>query len=93
MKTWCFEGYGVHSQSFKYEIEVTSAELAKEMNISEEEVEAMTEEQMKAYMKENIYDLEGLVDSVDNADNIEWGDTEYNCESEFYLDINEYGEE
>jgi hypothetical protein len=31
MKTWCFEGYGVHSQSFKYELEITSAELAKEI--------------------------------------------------------------
>ena len=93
MKTWCFEGYGVHSQSFKYELEITSAKLAEEMDISVEEVEAMTEEKMKAYMKEKMYLLEGLVDSVDNADNISWGDTECNCESDFYLDINKDGEE
>ena len=44
-------------------------------------------------MKEKIYDLEGLVDNITDADNISWGDTEYNCESDFYLDINEDGEE
>jgi hypothetical protein len=93
MKTWCFEGYGVHSQSFKYEIEVTSAELAKEIGIPVEKVEAMTKEEMEAHMKENIYDLEGLVDNITDADNISWGDTEYNCDSDFYLDINEDGEE
>jgi hypothetical protein len=41
-------------------------------------------------MKEKMYVLEGLVDSVDN--DLDWGDTEWNCESDFYLDINEYGE-
>jgi predicted metalloprotease len=92
MKTFTFSGYGVHSQSFKYEIEITSAELAKEMDISVEEVEAMTEEEMKAYMKEKMYVLEGLVDSGDNSVDISWGDTECNCDSDFYLDINEDGE-
>jgi hypothetical protein len=93
MKTWCFEGGGVHSQSYKYEIEVTSAELAKEIGIPVEKVEAMSKEEMEAHMKENIYDLEGLVDNITDADNISWGDTEYNCDSDFYLDINEDGEE
>jgi hypothetical protein len=90
MKTFTFSVYGVHSQSFKCEIEIASDELAKEMDISVEEVEAMTEEKMKAYMKEKMYVLEGLVDSVDN--DLDWGDTEYNCDSDFYLDINEDGE-
>jgi hypothetical protein len=92
MKTFTFSGYGVHSQSFKYEIEITSAELAEEMDISVEEVEAMTEDQMKAYMKEKMYELEGLVDSGNNSVDISWGDTECNCDSDFYLDINEDGE-
>ena len=87
MKSWCFEGYGVHSQSFKYEIEITSAELAAELGLSVVQVEAMTEAAMKAYVKQKMYVLEGLVDSGDNVD-IDWGDTECNCESDFYLDIN-----
>jgi predicted metalloprotease len=62
------------------------------MDISVEEVEAMTEEEMKAYMKEKMYVLEGLVDSGDNNVDISWGDTECNCDSDFYLDINEDGE-
>ena len=93
MKTFTFSGFGEMTQTFQYEIEVTSADLAEKMDISVKEVEVMTKEEMEAYMKENIYDLEGLVDSFDNADNIDWGATECNCESDFYLDINEYGEE
>jgi len=92
MKKFTFSGYGVHSQSFKYELEITSADLAKEMDISVEEVEAMTEAEMEAYMKEKMYVIEGLVDSGDNVD-IDWGDTECSCESDFYLDIDEGGEE
>jgi hypothetical protein len=92
MKTFTFSGDGVHSQSFQYEIEITSAELAEEMDISVEEVEAMTKDQMYAYMKEKMYELEGLVDSGNNSVDISWGDTECNCDSDFYLDINEDGE-
>ena len=92
MKTFTFSGDGVHSQSFKYELEITSADLAEEMDISVEEVEAMTEEEMYAYMKEKMYELEGLVDSGNNSVDISWGDTECNCDSDFYLDINEDGE-
>jgi hypothetical protein len=66
--------------------------LAEEMDISVEEVEAMTEEEMEAYMKEKMYELEGLVDSGNNSVDISWGDTECNCDSDFYLDINEDGE-
>jgi hypothetical protein len=92
MKTFTFSGDGVQSQNFQYEIEITSAELAKEMDISVEEVEAMTKDQMYAYMKEKMYELEGLVDSGNNSVDISWGDTECNCDSDFYLDINEDGE-
>jgi hypothetical protein len=67
--------------------------LAAEFGIPVEKVEAMTKEEMEAHMKEKIYDLEGLVDNITDADNISWGDTEYNCDSDFYLDINEDGEE
>jgi hypothetical protein len=77
MKTFTFSGDGVHSQSFKYEIEITSADLAAELGLSVVQVEAMTEAEMTAYMKENIYELEGLVDNITDADNISWGDTEY----------------
>ena len=93
MKTFTFSGCGVHSQNFKYEIEITSADLAAELGLPVEKVEAMTKEEMEAHMKEKIYDLEGLVDNITDADNISWGDTEYNCDSDFYLDINEDGEE
>ena len=92
MKKFTFSGFGVQSQNFQYEIEITSAELAKEMDISVEEVEAMTKDQMYAYMKEKMYELEGLVDSGNNSVDISWGDTECNCDSDFYLDINEDGE-
>ena len=92
MKTFTFSGFGEMTQTFQYEIEVTSADLAEKMDISVEEVEAMTEEEMEAYMKEKMYVFEGLVDSGDNVD-IDWGDTECNCESDFYLDINQDGEE
>jgi hypothetical protein len=44
MKTFTFSGFGVQSQNFQYEIEITSAELAEEIDISVEEVEAMTED-------------------------------------------------
>jgi len=89
MKTFTFSGYGVRLQTFQYEIEITSAELAKEMDISVEEVEAMTEEEMKAYVKEKMYVLDDL---VDNNDDVDWGHSECSCESDFYLDINEDGE-
>ena len=92
MKKFTFSGHGVHSQSFKYELQITSAELAEEIDISVEEVEAMTKDQMYAYMKEKMYELEGLVDSGNNSVDISWGDTECNCDSDFYLDINEDGE-
>ena len=92
MKTFTFSGDGVQSQNFQYEIEITSAKLAEEMDISVEEVEAMTKDQMYAYMKEKMYELEGLVDSGNNSVDISWGDTECNCDSDFYLDINEDGE-
>jgi plasmid maintenance system antidote protein VapI len=36
--------------SLLYELEITSAKLAEEMDISVEEVEALTEEEMEAYM-------------------------------------------
>jgi hypothetical protein len=52
----------------------------------------MTKDQMYAYMKEKMYELEGLVDSGNNSVDISWGDTECNCDSDFYLDINEDGE-
>ena len=93
MKTWCFEGYGVQSQSFQYEIEITSAELAEEMDISVEEVEAMTEEAMKAYVKENMYVIDDIVYSGDDNVAVSWGDSECSCESDFDLDIDEDGEE
>jgi hypothetical protein len=93
MKKFTFSGFGVQSQNFQYEIEITSADLAAELGLSVVQVEAMTEAEMTAYMKENIYELEGLVDNITDADNISWGDTEYNCESDFYLDIDEDGEE
>jgi len=42
MKEFCFSSYvssyGVPSQTFKYELEITSAKLAEEMDISVEEV-------------------------------------------------------
>ena len=90
MKTFTFSVYGVHSQSFKCEIEIASDELAKEMELSVEEVESMTEEEMKAYMKENMYVLDDLVENNDDGHRRL---SECNCESDFYLDINEYGEE
>ena len=92
MKSWCFSGNGVHSQSFKYEIEITSADLAEEMDISVEEVEAMTEAEMEAYIKEKMYVLEGIVHSGDDNVDVSWGDTECSCESDFDLDIDEDGE-
>ena len=92
MKKFTFSGFGVQSQNFQYEIEITSADLAAELGLSVVQVEAMTEAEMTAYMKENIYELEGLVDSGNNSVDISWGDTECNCDSDFYLDINEDGE-
>ena len=86
MKTFTFSGFVVHSQSFKYEIEITSADLAAELGLSVVQVEAMTEAAMKAYVNGKMYVLDDLVDN--NCDDIDWGDTEYNCESDFYLDIN-----
>ena len=93
MKTFTFSGFGVQSQNFQYEIEITSAELAKEMDISVEEVEAMTEEAMKAYMKEKMYVIDDLVYSGDDNVDVDWGHSECSCESDFYLDIDEDGEE
>jgi hypothetical protein len=92
MKKFTFSGFGVQSQNFQYEIEITSADLAAELGLSVVQVEAMTEAEMTAYMKEKMYELEGLVDSGNNSVDISWGDTECNCDSDFYLDINEDGE-
>jgi hypothetical protein len=92
MKKFTFSGFGVQSQNFQYEIEITSADLAAELGLSVVQVEAMTEAEMTAYMKEKMYELEGLVDSGQRRVDISWGDTECNCDSDFYLDINEDGE-
>jgi hypothetical protein len=47
---------------------------------------------MKAYVKEKMYVLDNLVYSGDDNVDVSWGDTECNCDSDFYLDINEDGE-
>ena len=93
MKTFTFSGCGVHSQSFKYELEITSADLAAEFGLSVVQVEAMTEAEMEAYMKEKMYILDNLVYSGDDNVDVSWGDSECSCESDFDLDIDEDGEE
>ena len=50
MKEFCFSGYGVQSQTFQYGFHMTSAELAAAVGLSVVQVEAMTEDQVKALM-------------------------------------------
>jgi hypothetical protein len=91
MKKFTFSGFGVQSQGFKYEIEITSAEMAEHMDIPVEKVEAMTEEEIEAYVKEKMDIIEDLVDSYDNI--VDWRDSEFSCESDFYLDIDDIDED
>ena len=50
MKTFTFSGYGVQSQTFQYGFHMTSAELAAAVGLSVVQVEALTEDEVKALM-------------------------------------------
>ena len=57
MKSFCFSGYGVQSQTFQYGFHMTSHDLAKLSGLSVVQVEALTEDEVKALMLEHKHIL------------------------------------
>jgi hypothetical protein len=53
MKTFTFSGYGVQSQTFQYGFHMTSHDLAAAVGLSVVQIEAMTEDEVKALMLEH----------------------------------------
>jgi hypothetical protein len=87
MKEFCFSGYGVFSEEYYYTIEITSADLEEYTDISAEELEAMTEEEMKAYVQNNFYIIDNLIKGPRDHVGLKWVGWEYENERDFDLNI------
>jgi len=57
MKTFTFSGYGVSTHTFQYGFHMTSHDLAKLVGLSVVQVEALTEDEVKALMLEHKHIL------------------------------------
>ena len=86
MKTFCFSGYGVQSQTFQYGFHMTSAELAAAVGLSVVQIEAMTEAQVKALMMENKNILNQA--SYEGQSQLDWPyDSEYIVHDDFEVEV------
>ena len=88
MKSFCFSGYGVQSQTFQYGFHMTSAELAAAVGLSVVQVEAMTEDQVKALMLENKHILN--LASYEGKAELDWPyNPEYVVDDDFEVEEGE----
>lgn len=90
MKTYVFTGRGVQTQVYSYGVSLTAQELAEHAKISVKEVEAMTDEQIKSFMQDNMRIINNMVYSGNVDGEIDWPyNPEYNCNRDFDLDVEE----
>jgi len=88
MKTFVFIGRGVQTQEYSYGVSITAQEMAEHANISVEEVEAMTEEEIKAFMQNNMRIINSMVYSGNVDGEIDWPcNPEYSCNVDFDLEV------
>ena len=85
MKSFCFSGYGVQSQTFQYGFHMTSVELAAAVGLSVVQIEAMTEDDLKALMLEHKHILN--LASYEGKAELDWPyDSEYIVHDNFEVE-------
>ena len=88
MKSFCFSGYGVQSQTFSYGFHMTSVELAAAVGHSVVQVEAMTEDQVNALMLEHKHILN--LASYEGKAELDWPyNPEYVVDDDFEVEESE----
>ena len=91
MKTFTFSGNGVRRQEFWFEITLDSEEL-EDLGLSEDEVDAMSEEQICEFMLKHMNVLNDGVHEG-NAEVQYLSYPEFICDENFDVEIGEDGEE